>query len=104
MRIGLATIDRSGEGIALRTRHAAKDESLQLPRPITHENRPGVDFFVGSVDADLGGRSLEQRCFRRNGDLLRYLAHLEREIDRHGLTDQYVHVVRDRGLETGKSG
>ena len=104
MRIGLAAVDRPGEGIALRTRHAAEDESLQLPRPVVHENRPCVDFFVGGVDADLGGRSLEQRCFRRHGDLLRNLAHLEREIDRHGLADQYVHVVRDRSLETGKRG
>src|SRR5690242_13656524 len=45
VRVLLAAVDRTFEGAARRSRQAGKDETLNLPLPVIHEDRPALVFL-----------------------------------------------------------
>ena len=83
---------------------ASADGLLDLPTGIADRDRPGIEFLLRYVAADLGRAGFKQRSLARNRDLLGGRAHFQHKVERQGLRHRQDDVLANRALEAGRVG
>jgi hypothetical protein len=100
VRVSLAAVDRPQERVAHRARQRREDELLDLPSAVADRDRPGVEFLLRDIAADLRRARLEHRRLRGHSHLLSGRADFQLEVECQRLGHLENHVLAQRAFES----